>query len=230
MNLVVLCQMLSLRYILQTFRRNLLTILSHHHRRSTMISSVFRLAIESDVLQVLNIVVVQEKNEIVLVFLVYKENFLLIRWFIRTIVVSMWFFANATWTRWCFLDSLHSWLYDFLLEEFESVCVLKRIIDDCEKLFDKLFRSFCEYCWFVIALIFDFVVILIFEFLTVIETRFSRFYDVESFSRSDFINKIMYSTNSDFVHSNSTFKVFQDISSSLIEMTKIKFDFNSFQK
>jgi hypothetical protein len=146
-----------------------------------------------------------------LVFLVYKKNFLLIRWFIRTLVVSMRFFANATWTQWCFLDSLRSWFYDFLLEEFENVCVLKRIMNDCEKLFDKLFRFFCEYCWFVFVLILDSVIILIFEFLTIIETRFSRFYDVESLSRFDFINKIMYFTNNDFVHSNSTFKIFQDI-------------------
>jgi hypothetical protein len=202
---------LILKYIFQTFRRNLLTILFHRHHRLTMISSIFRLAIENDVLQISKIVVVQEKNEIVLVFLVYKENFLFICWFIRIIVVSMRFFANATWTRWCFLNSLHFWFYDFFFKEFESVYVLKRIIDDCEKLFNKLFHFFCEYCWFVIALIFDSVVILLFEFLTIIETRFFRFYDVEFSSRFDFINKIMYFTNNDLAHSNSTFKFFQDI-------------------
>jgi hypothetical protein len=147
----------------------------------------------------------------VLVFFVYKENFLFIRWFIRIIVVSIRFFANATWTQWCFLDSFRFWFYDFLFKEFKNVCDLKRIINDYEKNFDKVFFSFCEYCWFVFVLIFDFVVILIFEFLTIIETRFSRFYDVESFSRFDFIDKIMYFTSNDLVHSNLTFKVFQDI-------------------
>ncbi len=123
----------------------------------------------------------------------------------------MRFFADATWTQWCFLDSLCFWFYDFLLEEFENVCVLKRIIDDCEKIFDKFFRFFCEYCWFVIVLKSDSVVILILEFLTIIETRFFRFYDVEFFSKSDFINKIMYFTNNDLVHSNLIFKIFQNI-------------------